>query len=165
MLSIDIAAFKKSLDQAADNIQRKMEGAVAEFASEIAEIASDNTPIGDSESILYDGAYREYYKYRQNEFGLPLEAGYHKGAWKYTENGDLNFVPQIDSFNKSEIESEGRASYKLGDTFQIAAIGPGFADLERGSSEQRPDGILTPSVDQIVSFYSISFPALYNKQR
>ena len=49
----------------------------------------------------------------------------------------------------NDIYNEVEASYKLGDSFVIGAVGPGYGDLEAGRSSQAPQGIVAPTLAEI----------------
>ena len=142
----------KQLEEFSKEVERKMKNMVAGFAREVALAASENTPVGSAEDVVKEGAYHNYYLDRNNEFGLPVEVGYHSGAWEYTE-GSPTFRKMI--FTKEEMSNdvfnEAEASYQLGNSFAIAAIGPGYAALEGGSSQQKPNGIGDPTIAQIMA--------------
>lgn len=163
MIEVQADEFKKSVEEAARNIKKKLESAVALFAGEMAAIASANTPIGDADSIITNKRYARYYASRREAYGIAEQPGYHKGAWTYSEGVPV-FTTAIHRFDKSDVSSLAGSSYNLGDTFMIAATGPGYSALNAGSSTQAPRGILQPSLEQIVQFYSINFAKLYENQ-
>lgn len=140
----------KQLEEYSKEVERKFKNMVAGFAREVALTASANTPVGSNDMYIENSKYRGYYLDRQNSTGIPIEPGYHSGAWQYTE-GSPDFIPVIFTSNEmaNDVQNEAEISYKLGDSFAIAAIGPGYSDLENGRSDKAPEGIITPTLAQI----------------
>lgn len=123
-------ALLKSLEDAKKTITRKLEGMVAHFAVDMATVASDATPVGDEMSMQrpQDGGnrkYRAYYEQRQRDSGLPIEPGYHAGAWEF---GIPSFKPIINDTQGmlDDIFNEAESMYRLGDPVVIGASGPGY---------------------------------------
>lgn len=148
----NVEEVAKQLKEFAEANRRKLKNMVAGFSREVALAASANTPKGNLDDMLVEGSrYREYYLDRQDKHGLPIKPGYHSGAWQYSE-GSMQFQPMIFSTQEmaNNVEGEVDQQYKLGDSFDIAAIGPGFEALEGGSSKiQAPKGIMQPTLDQV----------------
>lgn len=141
----------KQLEEFSKEVERKMKNMVAGFAREVALAASANTPKGNAPDMLVeDSRYRQYYLDRQDDYGIPIESGYHSGAWQYSE-GSMNFTPVIFSASEmsNDVFNEAEASYQLGNSFSIGAVGPGYGALENGSSDQAHNGISEPTFDQI----------------
>lgn len=154
----------KQLEEYSKEVERKLKNMVAGFAREVALAASENTPIGNATDMMQENTkYRGYYLNRQDEFGIPIEPGYHSGAWQYTE-GTAKFTPVIFSSNEmaNDVENEAESSYQLGNSFSIAAIGPGYADLEGGRSDQAPEGIGTPTIAQIQAAHQAQLKRYYD---
>lgn len=154
----------KQLEEYSQEVERKLKNMVAGFAREVALTASRNTPVGDLESMMTEHSrYRQYYLDRREDFGLPVEPGYHSGAWQYTE-GSMTFKPMI--FTSSEMAddvfNETEASYRIGDSFAIGAIGPGYADLEEGRSGKAPNGIGQPTVAEVMSAHQVQLKRYYD---
>jgi hypothetical protein len=160
-------AIAKQLEEYSKEVERRLKNMVAGFAREVALAASENTPVGNAEDIVREGAYRNYYLDRQKPsptgYGISAEPGYHSGAWQYSE-GAMKFSPMIFTSNEmaDDVENEASASYKLGDTFAIGAIGPGYADLEGGSSLQAPNGIGAPTIAQIQASHEADLKRYYD---
>lgn len=141
----------KQLEEFSKEVEKRLTNMVAGFAREVALAASANTPVGNAEDMLVERSrYRNYYLNRKDNFGIPVEPGYHSGAWQYTET-EAKFIPVIFTSNEmaNDVQNEAEISYKLGDSFAIAAIGPGYSDLENGRSDQAPEGIIAPTLAQI----------------
>lgn len=153
----------KQLEEFSKEVERKMKNMIAGFAREVAITASENTPVGSNDMFVENTRYRNYYLNRQDEYGLPIEPGYHSGAWQYTE-GSPTFKPVIFTTEDvaNDVFNEAEVSYKLGDIFAIAATGPAFADLENGSSIQAPQGIGIPTVAQIQTAHQADLKKYYD---
>lgn len=162
-ITANIDDLIKSLEEAQKVITRKLEGMVTLFAYNFVIQASKNTPIGDEESIkLGESGISPYSKYfqlydtREAEWGIKAEPGYHKGAWSYSENSSFQFNPNINDpeYVAERSYSAASTAYKVGDTFYIGAIGPGFYMLEVDrKSSQAPNGIIQPTLDDIQVIY------------
>lgn len=152
----------QELEEYSKEVERKLKNTVAGFAREVALAASTNTPVGSEDMLIENSKYRSYYLDRQSDHGIPIEPGYHSGAWQYTEGSPV-FTPVI--FTSQEMQddvfNEAESSYQLGDTFSIAAIGPGYASLESGSSRQAPEGIVAPTLSQIQAAHEAKLKQYY----
>ena len=155
----------KQLEEYKLIMKRKLENMVVRFATDIAASSSDNTPIGDNASIASDGAYRDYYLQRQQDYNLALEAGFHKGNWQYSESNNFSFRPIIYSYEemKNNVYGEADLAYSIGDTFYIGASGPAYIQLEQGLSAQAPNGIKAPTIAQIETAYRADLQRYYRE--
>jgi hypothetical protein len=156
-------AIAKQLEEYSKDVEKRLKNMVAGFAREVALAASANTPVGNAEDIIRESRYRQYYLDRQDEFGISAEPGYHSGAWQYSE-GAMQFSPMIFTSNEmaDDVENEASASYKLGDSFAIGAIGPGYDDLESGRSGQARQGITAPTLAQIQASHEADLKRYYD---
>ena len=128
MITSNADQIAKELQRYADDVERRLKAMVAGFAGELALRASSNTSVATPELIQ---RWHQIYATRSDELGIDMAPGYHAGSWQYAE-GSLTFDPTIRSRQMVENQAEGeaRAMYKLGDTFNIGAIGPNFDYLE-----------------------------------
>jgi hypothetical protein len=150
-VSLDTKELETSLDKYIVELKRKLEAMVAGFAYEVTLILSSNTPVGDDFAIQNVIPYRRFYEMRNAATGLPLEAGYHAGAWEYTESSPTFLTQIVDrQVSANDAYSTASYSYNIGDKFYIAAKGPAFNVFESGYNRQAPDGILRPSIQQIM---------------
>ena len=89
--------LEKQLSDFSLVFKRKLENMVENFAVEIAEKASQETPIGNQADIdKGSGRYWSFYKERL-KLGLPMEVGYHKGAWDFSTTSNFPFIKRIRS--------------------------------------------------------------------
>jgi hypothetical protein len=150
MISADVDECSKSLQEYQTEVERKLKHMVASFAREIAETASAKTAIGDENKFF--GLYLA----RQKARGIEPEAGFHKGAWVYTEGG-LTFDPKIYSTGMmaNEVEYQAQSSYKIGDTFSIGAEGTAYEMLqERDDIEgETISAVMTAHRTDLKQFY------------
>lgn len=163
-VSLDTKELEVSLDKYIVELKRKLEAMVAGFAYEVTVILSNNTPVGDDFAIQNVRPYRRFYEIRNAHTGLPLEAGYHAGAWEYTESNPT-FLSQVTPKDVAANDAYSTASYsyKLGDKFYIAAKGTAFDVFELGLNKQVPDGILKPSIQQIMQIAMIDLKRYFDK--
>lgn len=163
MITIETDEMSKGLLAYIAEMQRKLEALVSGFAYEASYILVENTPIGDDVLISSNASYRRYYEIRQMNYGLPVEAGYHKGAWEYTETSP-RFTTSINPHQgvPNDVLSSASSSYSLGDKFYIAASGPAFEEFELGKNSQSPNGILQPSVSQIMQISAVDMKRYFD---
>lgn len=173
MISVDTSALEKHLKQIAEETEKNLVNMVERFAVELAQTASNNTPIGDQDVLdeyfsgqsLLPQQYRyvRYYLNRVQNYGIEAQAGFHRGAFTFNDSGNFSFDRNIHSQPEmlTNVKSGFRSNYKLGERFYIGGEGPGYVMLERGSSAQAPNGIVNPTVDDIVSAYSSNLQYFY----
>lgn len=144
-------------------MKRKLEAAVAGFAYEASYILVENTPIGDDLLIATNANYRSYYQDRLNTHGIPMQSGFHRGAWEYTETRPT-FTTSINPSQgvPNDVYSSASSYYSLGNKFYIAATGPAFEEFEQGKNRQAPNGILQPSVAQIMQISSVTMQGYFD---
>lgn len=154
-------AVAVSLRKAQKLVQRRLKYMVREFAAEVANKASENTPVSTPESIEKN---LSLYELRYDEHKIEIAPGFHAGSWQYAE-GSLVFNPSI--FSQDEVRDmtrqDARANYKLGDTFMIGAIGPAIYELNHGLSPLAPDGIMKPTLNAIMSAFAVDMRRYYNQ--
>ena len=151
------------------------------FAVHLTETASNNTPVGNKE-ILYkffmryrsrttipisftkaERKYISYYVSRERQYELPVKEGYHRGAYRYSETPSFAFSPVITDPERASkiVSSEFVANFKLGDTFYVGASGPAYAVLDSGLNPQAPNGIIKPTIEEIVQAYNSNLQYFY----
>jgi len=160
----------KSLDEAAKVIERRLKQMMAGFAAEVASKASANTPIGNAEDAQNETTkYGMLYKNREKNYKIDADVGFHKGAFVYSESmlGTEDFNPNIVPVGLmlADIENMAESQYQIGDDFYIGAVGPGYAALESGSSDQAPDGISKPTISDIQNANASDLQRLYREQK
>lgn len=118
---------------------RMMRNATRALALNIAMNMSLNTPIGDDERIAAgasgDPAHKRYfrlYKERQTKFSIEAKAGYHQGAYKYSNTPVPTFEPEIKTRDQmlKDVKKDFIQDFKIGDTFYIGAQGPAYAAMQ-----------------------------------
>jgi len=181
MLAIQTDAAAKELRDYAVELERKLTNMVAGFAYEVTSAASENTPIGNAEDLeagldFYRSStpgrptpqaqYAGFYLKRFKRHGLPLEVGYHRGAWVYSASGSpvAGRDVQDPGDAANAVEERARGEYKIGETFYIVGSGPGFSTFEAGKNMQAPDGILGPTLEDIQVTYSADLYRYFNQQ-
>lgn len=154
MIHADVSKTLESLKKAHAEIVRRLENMVRGFAYEFAMTAVSNTPLGDDE---------KYFKLYQRRTYLQPIAGFAQGSWQYSENGTLE---QQDTYSGSAalagVKSKA-ANYKLGASFTIGNIGPYITALDGGYSDQSPDGISGPTLNQVMAAHKINLLRYYQQ--
>lgn len=137
MITTNADQIAKELQQYADSIERKLKAMVAGFAGEIAIAASSQTKVVDP--TLIEGALNALYSRRERELNIDMEPGYHAGAWRYAE-GELTLDPIIytSSQVKTNVTSDAKANYNIGDSFRVELKGPGAKHAGPSGAEVEP---------------------------
>ena len=156
MISIDVSKLVQELKDYKIEVQKRLENMVRGFTYEFAMIAIDNTPLGDDEKYLALYKRRTY---------LQPQAGFAQGSWQVP--ADMNgTLEQQDLYSGSAALSAIRThmlNYKLGETFVLGNTGPYIAQLENGYSNQAPDGIMAPTIDQMLAAYKVNLTRYYQQ--
>lgn len=155
----------KQLEEFTVKLKIKLENMVEGFAEDVVTAASNATPEGNQQDIDRPGKYRSLYLGRMKSFGIPLEAGFHRGAWGYSKNNLFNFNNHIRSQGEmvNDFYGDFSSNYKLGDRFFIGAAGPAFIELQNGLSDKAPDGIEKPTLAMIRAVIMSDLLKHYNK--
>lgn len=111
MLQIRTEEAAKELRDYKIELERRLTNMVAGFASEVAEKASGNTPIGNAEDLAagldyfslggtggkppQEAMYAMQYLKRFKRTGIQPEVGYHQGAWVYSPSGNPISDPTV----------------------------------------------------------------------
>lgn len=154
MISADVDECSKSLQEYQAEVERKLKYMVAGFARELAQTASANTWKNQDPE-----RYMHLYKARAEAHrGMPMEAGFHKGAWTYTE-GALTFNPTLYSPSDvvDKVEYLAQSQYKIGDTFTIGAVGTAYEML------QERDDIEGETISAVMTAHRADLPRYYNE--
>lgn len=174
LVTVDTAALIKQLDAAvlqADNAFRHM---VSRFTENVVRIASDRTRMGSNESIqqgMEDDSnnisspeanyFRMYQNRSQEPLGLPIQAGFHKGAWRAQDTGtfsiaDTKIYDTLEASNKAGSYVEN--NYTHGETFWIGAMGPAFSMLNDANAKGNHTGYSLGdiTVEDIEAIYGMS---------
>lgn len=155
MVTADVSKLIEDLKKFHLDAIQRMENMVRGFTYEFAMIAIDNTPLGD-----HTGQYANLYKRRT--YLQPI-AGFAQGSWQVSEDGTLE---QQDLYSGSSALSAIKIhmlNYKLGDNFVLGNTGPYINKLENGHSNQAPEGILKPTLDQMLSAYQVNLVRYYQQ--
>lgn len=164
---------KVQLPQFRKNAVRKLKNMVYALAENIILNMNINTKVGDIDRLMAGyaenptreaTAYRRLYEMRQERYGLPVDVGYHAGSFSYSMTPSPPLVPvirdQVDML--ADFRRDFYKSYKLGDTFYIAATGTAFRYMEMGKIGN-PSGIIKPTIASVMNTYAFDMVAAYNK--
>ena len=143
MISLDTSKTSDDLQKYLTDVKRRLENMVAGFAYEVTIKLVEVTPIGNADIVGADpdelsGPERAYYSlYAQRADNYPgfapMQVGYHKSAWTYSENAAFQMIPGDAALDSEErVLSLAQSNYKLGDTFYIGA--KGFPDGDTGDT-------------------------------
>lgn len=157
MIKCDVTDFIKSLELLHQDVVRRLEQMVRGFTYEFALIAIENTPIGD------DVTYANLYKSREKYTGLSPVAGFAQGSWQVpdTVGGSLDFQELYSGTAASSVVRTHMMNYTLGETITLGNQGPYIGLLNNGYSDQAPEGIIKPTIEQILSTYKIDLVRNY----
>lgn len=155
-IKADTNALEMSLMKAAGMIALRMKQMVTGFSYEFTLTAIQNTPLGDADM------YSELYKIRQLKYGLEPTEGFAQGSWQV--DYDTSFVPQ-ELYSGADAGAAAKINlmnYNLGQKVYIANKGPYIVALENGYSDQASDGIMKPTMEQVLSSYKIDLKRHYS---
>ena len=99
-------------------------------------------------------------------YGINMQVGYHAGAYTYSEVRNPAFIPEIRDYSEmmTDIMKSFKSSYQIGDVFYIAAQGPAYKFMQAGELPSAPDGLVKPTMQQILSTYKIDMQNAYNRK-
>lgn len=168
MLSVNTKSLEAQLAKLQIEVTKKLERMVKTFTYETVGQLIDNTPLGDSsinsewyEKRLKDKSWQSY--------GLRPEEGFAQGSWQVLTPNSYVTVPKVERYGQTSgdearsVASGNLMSYKLGNIVIIGNKGPYIMNLDRGYSDQAPDGIVKPSMTIIKSVYSQQLKQYYDQ--
>ncbi len=152
----------------------KLKRVVFTIAMNIASNFYMNTHQGDDERIAegkkdtataIDKKYFEMYQRRNRRYGIPMQAGYHAGAYSYSETKipKLTKVVKTQAEMLEQVKRDFLNNYTLGDKFYITAKGPAYQFMQKGDIGDG-DGIVRPTIEAVMRTYSTQIQAAYNKR-
>jgi hypothetical protein len=166
MISADLSAIIKELQQHVIDTRRRLENVVAGFAYEFVLALGENTPMGSQWALDNNKKYHWFYEQRNFNYGIPMEVGYHQSQWKVSASPHIDFDTMVTSIKDSANHAQYTASqyFTLGNTFYIGHNTPGMEALDGGYSKQAPgiNSITTPSLTQVMQAYQIDVVKYYN---
>jgi hypothetical protein len=161
MIKCNVEDLIKDLDKLHKDTVRRLEQMVRGFTYQFALTAIDNTPLGD------DKKYMMLYKRRlSNGSGLLDQAGFAQGSWQVpdTVSGDLDVQELYSGRDAANVVQTHMLNYTLGETITLGNTGPYIGYLESGQgSDQAPEGIIKPTIDQVLSTYKIDLVRYYQQ--
>ena len=160
MITANVDEVIKSLMAYKAEVDRKLTYMVRGFAYEITRTAISNTPLGDAEEHM------ALYLRRERLLGLQPEEGFAQGSWQVSTDGAFSVQAIYGTTAGGEALSLSKTSlnaYTLGQTLYIGNKGYYIRNLENGSSDQAPMGIMKPTTDHIMSVLQADLVRLYNQ--
>lgn len=157
ILESNLNQVAKEIEEYKIAMKRKLENMVRGFTTELTFKAISATPLGNS------AKYPDMYKNRTPSW-LPNEEGFARGSWQ------ASIVPSVgiqrfkgvgsgqDAYNEAKSYMQ---QYSLGQTVYIINKGPYIDALNRGSSLQAAQGIM--SQIQAPQIYSINLQYYFDK--
>ncbi len=190
MIKFDATKTIASIEEAAKVIERKLKNMVTFFVRDVVlKQAIEHTPYGDYEAN--ENLYKR--RLVDTRGFLPAAAGYARSSWSVrivnyeaamggviASYGDSSIAKSMDRAASSSIQQATSAleqNPKLGRTIRVLNNAPyiisrynfyGRADnpkfsLEKGLSDQAPDGIRKPTFQAILNIYKADLKTAYNQ--
>lgn len=153
MLTANIDALAKQLEELRLEIDRKLHNMVQGWTLEITKHLIGKTPYGDF------AKYQALYEARTDLEPIP---GLAQGSWQV--NYGSKKLDNIQIYNGEEAVSRASMKmqgYKLGFDVYIGNVAPYFMALDNGYSKQAPLGITQPTLQNIQALYSSDFKRFY----
>ncbi len=157
MITANFAEVAASLRKAKEEIDRKLENMVRQFAYHVTLTAIENTPLGDSIT------YYKYYQRRQKATGLQPVEGFAQGSWQVNTDGSFSIQETYSGAEAGVLAKSNLSSYKLGQSVYIGNMGYYIQVLENGYSDQAPMGIMQPTSNQIVGVLQADLVRFYQE--
>lgn len=159
MLTADVAATVKSLEEAETKIREGLEQMVRKFAASVLEKAADNTPLGDHITNI------SWYERREQAEGLAPIHGLARFGWDAAVDQGLELREGYGA-NTAAVALQDAiltlSRYNLGEEVLIGnKRNYVVSALEQGSSKQAPMGIMQPTLQQIESAYRSDLQRFY----
>lgn len=155
-IKADTTALEMSLMKAAGSIALKLKGMVQGFSYEFTLKAIENTPLGDSDT------YADLYRLRQQRYGLEPVEGFAQGSWQVDFDKQLTAQELYSGSAAGSAAKINLMNYNLGQTVYIGNTGPYIRALENGYSDQAPDGMMKPTLEQVQAAYKIELKRYYD---
>lgn len=159
-IKADTTALEMSLMKAAGTIALRLKQMVTGFSYEFTLTAIQNTPLGDARTHM-----ARYIK-RYNETGLSPIEGFARGSWQIDFDGNIQMQRPLYGPDSGQVAGSAAKinlmNYNLGQKVYIANIGPYIIELENGYSDQASDGIMKPTMEQVLSSYKIDLKRHYS---
>lgn len=165
----------KELPSVRMNATRKLKNMVYALAENIILNFNVNTHVGDIDKLMAGYAanatqteknYRRLYETRQNRYGLPVDVGYHAGAYVYSTTPIPEFKPeirdQVDMLQDFKRDFYSQFDIRKTDVFYIGASGPAYRYMEAGVIGDA-QGIIKPTIDWVMKTYAFDMKAAYDK--
>jgi hypothetical protein len=139
-----------SLQRYKELLEQKLKDVAQAVAYTAAKSFVQHTPVGHPETGTR--SYLEAYKTRERTKGYRIEGGLARGSWVLSLNNQVNH--SFDNYDQEGTKTLTKAqsslqSIKLGDVIIINNSLDYISDLDAGSSNQAPDGIRLPAIEQI----------------
>lgn len=151
----------KDLEEYQKSVVSGLESMVRGFAYEISQHAINNTPLGNAEQYL------NLYRRRYEATGLYPQEGFARGSWQATNKTEAQGIQAnygADSGATALLQAKtSLTNYKLGETVYITNTGPYINLLEGGLSAQAPEGIIKPTLKDIMATYAVDLRTYYDK--
>lgn len=158
MITVNIAELLKDLENLNKDVVRRLEQMVRGFTYEFAMIAVEKTPFGDPDE------YFDLYKKREASLGLEPIAGFAQGSWQVPVDGMLDMQETYSGSTALGAIRTHMMNYKLGEMVILGNAGPYIGALENNYSPQtNGEGIIKPTIDQMLSSYKIDLIREYQK--
>lgn len=160
MITVETKQTVEDLKNLEVDMKRRFERMIGMFASDIADMAISNTPIGDDDtekSVLQ-------YLARQKSTGLDPMPGFAQGSWQVSFSTQIFQKAIYDAQTASDNASMQSKNYQLGDLLYIGNKGPYIGLLEKNFSDKTMGmGILKPTIAAIEAVYKTDLVRYYQQ--
>jgi len=158
MITANVDELLKSLELYHADAVRRLENMVKGFSYEISVTAVGNTPIGDVETYL-----DLYVMRNQSNPEFEIRAGLAKGNWQVSLDGTIEFQNVYSGTTALSAAETHLMNYQLGETVLIGNNLLYIGRLENGSSQQAPEGIMQPTLDNIMNTHKVNLVRYYRE--
>ena len=163
MIKIHADELHTQLKAFSEKFRSTLEKGVERFAYKTADIFIQSTPYGNVDK------YFDLYVKRQDKYGFDIRPGLSKGSWLLS-TGQPVFIEEVAYDNRSGGKSQARAysssqEYMLGETIYLTNSVPYIEKLEKGSSQQAPEGIMELSLSKLQRLYGLNVAKLLTGEK
>lgn len=159
MLTIETSKLVNQLKQLQEEIERKLQNMVQDWATDTVYHIALGTPLGDSIKN------EEWYDLREMVTGLAPIEGISRGAWQVSLNGSIEFVPTYGQSTANIAQDNTYSSmdrFPLGKSFTIGASTPYLYKLDKGTSPQLQGGFEPMIKDVIFGAFKVNLKDKYD---
>lgn len=166
MIKFDVADFQSQLNRYTEAVKERLNKIVYQTVIDnLAYSAIEKTPFGNLKNN-----YNKYME-RFDLTGLDPEPGYAKGSWLLEVEGysgspyAMRVSDSRGTQSKALAKNEFLRDFELGDSIYLSNNLFYIGLLNDGFSDKAPEGMVKPTVDQVMDFYATNAAGLFNRSR